>query len=64
MEQRLRDLILSKDVSKVEETRYGQKLIVEGLLECSSGEKVQIVTVWVILKGENIPRFVTVYPGE
>jgi len=24
---------------------------------------VKVVTVWVILEGDNIPRFVTVYPG-
>jgi hypothetical protein len=58
-EQRLRELVLSEDVTKVEDTRYGQKFIVEGLLDSLTGEKVQIVTVWVILKGEKIPRFIT-----
>jgi len=43
--------------------RYGKKFIIEGQLECPSGEKVKVVTVWVILEGDNIPRFVTVYPG-
>jgi hypothetical protein len=43
--------------------RYGKKFIVEGQLERPSGEKVKVVTVWVILEGDNIPRFVTVYPG-
>ena len=63
MEQRLRELVLSEDVVKVEDTRYGRKFSIEGPLECPSGEKVEIVTVWVMLNGENIPRFVTVYPG-
>ena len=62
-EQHLREQILSQDVTKVEESSYGQKFIIEGPLAGSAGEAVQIVTVWVILKGESIPRFVTAYPG-
>ena len=62
-EQHLRDLILSQDVTRIEESRYGQKFIVEGIMVSPAGTKVQIVTVWVILKGESIPRFITVYPG-
>ena len=63
LERHLRDLILREDLAKTEEMYYGNKFIIEGHLECPSGEKVKVVTVWVILKGENIPRFVTVYPG-
>ena len=62
-EQRLREQILTQDITRIEESRYGQKFIVEGPLAGSTGETVQIVTVWVILKGESIPRFVTAYPG-
>jgi hypothetical protein len=64
LEQHLRDLILAEDVIKTEESPYGKKFIVQGQLKCSTGEKVKVVTVWVILKVESIPRFVTVYPGE
>jgi hypothetical protein len=63
LEQHLRDLILTEDFTKTEEIHYGKKFIIEGQLECPSGEKVKVVTVWVILEGDNIPRFVTVYPG-
>jgi hypothetical protein len=59
----LRELILSQDVAQVEESQYGQKFIVEGPFKGSSGETVQIVTVWVILEGESTPRFITAYPG-
>ncbi len=62
-ERHLRELILSQDVTKVEKSRYGQKFVIEGILASPAGETVQIVTVWVILRGENIPRFVTAYPG-
>jgi len=62
-EQSLRELILSEDVTEAEESQYGQKFIVEGPVTGFSGKTVQIVTVWVILKEESIPRFVTAYPG-
>ena len=62
-EQRLRELILSQDVAVVEETQYGRKYVVEGSLESPSGEALKVVTVWVILKRQSIPRFITAYPG-
>ena len=62
-ERNLRELILSKEVTKIEESQFGQKFIVEGPLEGPSGETMQVVSVWVILKGESLRRFVTVYPG-
>jgi hypothetical protein len=62
-EQRLRELILSQDVAAVEETQYGRKYVVEGSLGTPSGQAVKVVTVWVILKRQGIPRLVTVYPG-
>jgi len=62
-ERSLREVILSQDITQVEESQYGQKFIVEGPFGGLSGETVQIVTVWVILKEESIPRFITAYPG-
>jgi len=63
LERHLRKLVTAEEVSKIEEIRYGRKFIIEGPLECPSGETVKVITVWVILKNEDIPRFVTVYPG-
>ena len=63
-EQQLRELVLSENVSKIENTHYGQKFIVGGQLGSPIGKKVQVITVWIILKGENVPKFVTAYPGE
>lgn len=62
-ERHLRGLILSEDATKVEESPFGQKFVVEGPLVGPLGDTVQIITVRIILKGESIPRFVTVYPG-
>ena len=63
-EQHLRNQILSQEVAEVEESLYGKKFVIQGPLPGSSGETVQLVTVWVILEGEVIPRFVTAYPGR
>jgi hypothetical protein len=63
LEQHLRELVLTEEVAEIEDMRYGKKFVIEGLLKCPSGETVKVVTVWVILKDEDIPRFVTVYPG-
>jgi len=62
-ERQLRELLASTDAAVVEGSQYGQKFVVEGLLIDPGGEPVQIVTVWVILRGEDVPRFVTAYPG-
>jgi len=64
LEQDLRNQILSQNVNEVKETRYGRKFIIKGLLRGPAKKTVQIVTVWAIIKGENIPRFITAYPGE
>ena len=42
----LRGLILSTDVMRVEESRYGQKFVVEGPLIGPSGITVQVVKDW------------------
>jgi hypothetical protein len=44
-EQSLRQMVMSQDVSGVEETSYGRKYVVEGLMRSPSGEDLQIVTV-------------------
>jgi hypothetical protein len=62
-EQRLRELILSQDVAAVEETQYGRKYVVEGSIGTPAGKALEVVTVWVILKEQSIPRFITAYPG-
>jgi hypothetical protein len=62
-EKCLRDIIVTKDAKEVEESPFGKKFVVEGPIKGKSGRRMHVVTVWVILKGENIPRFITAYPG-
>jgi hypothetical protein len=44
-------------------TRFGRKYEVRGTLAGPSGRRAVVVTVWVILAGDNVPRFVTAFPG-
>ena len=44
-------------------TRFGQKYVVHGTITGPSGRTAGIVAVWIVLKEEDFPRFVTAYPG-
>ena len=44
-------------------TPFGQKYVVLGTIQGPSGRVAPIVVVWIILNGEDCPRFVTAYPG-
>lgn len=43
---------------------YGQKFEVEGILQGPGGRQAAVVSVWIILPGEQTPRLVTAVPGE
>ena len=47
-----------------EKSRFGQKYEVRGILEGPSGGRADVVTAWIVLDGEESPRFVTAFPGE
>lgn len=47
-----------------EESPFGQKYAVRGMLQGPSGRSAQVVSVWIVLIGEAFPRLVTAYPGE
>lgn len=44
-------------------TRFGQKYVVLVTIQGPSGRTANLVVVWIVLNGENFPRFVTAYPG-
>jgi hypothetical protein len=45
-------------------SEYGQKFAVRGRLSGPNGNSAGIVTIWIILTGQTVPRFVTAYPEE
>jgi hypothetical protein len=47
------------------ESAYGVKFVVDGALPAQAGTSARTVrTVWIIERGENVPRLVTAYPNE
>jgi hypothetical protein len=52
------------DVVETQRNAFGLKYVVGGNLVTPSGAAADFLTVWIILDGESVPRFVTAYPGE
>jgi hypothetical protein len=51
------------DALPSERNSYGQKYEVRGRIHGPSGKASALVAVWIILQGEEFPRFVTAFPG-
>ncbi|MFQ5740897.1 MAG: DUF6883 domain-containing protein [Acidobacteriota bacterium] len=64
LEANLRDLAVSGDAEPGQDSPYGQKYEIRGTLKGPSGKSAEIVTVWIILSGGDVPQFVTAFPGE
>lgn len=60
----LRDHGANHEVVETDETDYGTKYIIDGLLETPDGRNPYVRTVWQIDKGSDYPRLVTAYPAE
>ena len=63
LEADLRTLIASHDAMPGEPSEHGPKYQVRGTLKAPTGATAEIVSIWIILTGEDFPRFVTAYPG-
>ena len=50
------------EVTKIEDSPFGTRYIVEGILLAPDRRGPVVRSVWFIEKGEQIPRFVTAYP--
>lgn len=44
-------------------TAYGAKYMVRGTVRSPTGILFLMVSVWMVRDGEDVPRFVTAYPG-
>jgi len=62
LESDLRE-ILRNDAALKEKTKYGQKYEVSGTLK-GPLKTANIITVWIILSNEKLPRFITVLPRD
>lgn len=61
-EKALRQIAKSEEVKDEIISEYGTKYIVDGKIHSPTKQTVRVTTVWIIEKGQNRPRFVTVYP--
>ena len=52
------------EVSRIEDSRFGTRYIVDGAIEAPDGRKPRVRTVWFVESGTGMPRFVTAYPLE
>ncbi len=64
LEEDLRTQHLSQDAVAGKPSPYGQKFEVRATLKGPSGRAAQVVSIWVVLVDEDVPTFVTAYPGE
>ncbi len=58
------DIVRNNDVVEEIKSYYGSKYIVPGKIPGKADSEVGIVTVWIIERGEDFPRFVTAYPDK
>jgi hypothetical protein len=56
--------LLSANATVLEATRFGTKYAISGNITDPNGQTFGIVTIWIILKGEDAPRFVSAYPED
>jgi len=50
------------EVTRIEDSPFGTRYVVEGALPAPDGRAPLLCSVWFIETGEQIPRFVTAYP--
>jgi hypothetical protein len=55
---------LEDDAETMNITEYGIKYSISGSITGPNGRSANVVSVWIILTGEDVPRFVTAYPEE
>ena len=60
---RLLEIVASEAAAPGGQSAFGDKYEVRGTLVGPAGRSAKLVTVWIVLSGENAPRFVTAFPG-
>lgn len=63
LEAALRAQHLTQDAEPTSIATHGQKFTIRAILKGPTGESASVVSVWFIPAGQNVPRFVTAYPG-
>jgi uncharacterized protein DUF6883 len=64
LERELRRLAQQDSAEPGDLTAFGQKYLIRGRITGPTGRGAAVLAVWIVLKGEKVPRFVTVYPEK
>jgi hypothetical protein len=64
LRDQLQSLPLEEEAEIAEQTDHGQKYVVRGTIVSPTGRRAKVLTVWIVLHGEELPRFVTAYPED
>jgi hypothetical protein len=59
----LLEIACANDVSETIDIEFGTKYIVKGNLKTPGDVMAEVITIWIIEKGSDAPKFVTAYPG-
>ena len=59
----LENISLNNEIKERFSTSYGEKFIIDGIINTPKGGNIMVRTVWIIENGEKNPRFVTAYPA-
>lgn len=51
------------DAELASDSRFGQKYVVRSMIQGPSGVAAGLISVWIVLPGEETPRFITAYPA-
>jgi hypothetical protein len=60
----LREQHAFSEIDEIVDSQHGTKYILRANLKGPNGRTFAMQSIWIILKGEDVPRFVTAYPGE
>lgn len=58
----LREHAADHEVAQIEDSPFGTRYVVEGIMKAPDGRTPAIRSVWFIETGEDTPRLVTAYP--
>lgn len=64
LRDQLQNIALQEEAEVAERTDYGQKYVVHGTIAGTAGRQAKVLTAWIVLNGEDMPRFVTAYPED
>ena len=56
--------LLTGDAQQIGITEYGVKYEIRGSITGPNGRTANVLSAWIILTGEETPRFVTAYPED